>query len=72
MLLADLLVEVANGKDVAEAQKEAHILIYRSIDPSFDPNNYVGIDTCYQPDLPAIDRAYFNRAVKLINEARGS
>lgn len=69
VLLADLLVEVANGKDIAEAQKEAYILIYKSKDPSFDPNNYVGIDTCYQPDYPAVDRAYFNRARKLINEA---
>ena len=68
VLLADLLVEVANGKDMTEAQKEAYMLIYKSKDPSFDPNNYVGIDTCYQPDYPAVDRAYFNRARKLINE----
>ena len=69
VLLADILLEVANGKDIAEAQKEAYILIYKSKDASFDPNNYTGIDTCYQPDLPTVDRVYFNRARKLIYEA---
>ena len=71
VLLADPLVEVNNGKDMTEAQKETYILIYKSKDPSFDPNNYVGMDTCYQPDFPAVGRAYFNRARKLINEPAG-
>lgn len=67
-LLSDLLLEVATGKDVAEAQEEAYILIYRSKDADFDPADYINIDACYQPDTPAVDRAYFNRAMKLINE----
>ncbi len=69
VLLADLLLEVANGKDTAEARKEAYIIIYRPKDPNFDPSDYKDIDTCYQPDMPAVDRAYFNRARKLIYEA---
>lgn len=56
------------GKVVAEAQKEAYISIYRS-KAGFVPVDYIDIDACNQPDTPAVDRAYFNRAMKLINEA---
>ena len=69
VLIADLLTEVENGKDVTEARKEAYILIYKSKDAGFNPDNYVNIDSCYWPNIPAVDSVYFNRARKLIAEA---
>lgn len=69
VLLADLLVEVQNGKDVTEARNEAYILIYKSKDANFNVDNYAYIDSCYWPDIPTVDSAYFNRARKLISEA---
>ena len=71
ILLADLLMEVSNGKDIVQAQKEAYILIYRLQDDDFDPDNYSAINHCYWDDTPTVDRRYFNRARWLINEAAG-
>ena len=71
ILLADLLMEVSNGKDIVQAQREAYILIYRLQDDDFDPDNYSAINHCYWDDTPTVDRRYFNRARWLINEAAG-
>lgn len=65
-LLSDLLVETANGRDVTEVQKEAYERIYRAHGADVV---YSSIDVCYWGDVPTIDRAYFNRARMLINEA---
>ncbi len=69
VLLADLLIEVKNGKDLIEARKEAYILIYKSKNATFNPDNYIGIDSCYWGDIPTVDSVYFNRARKLILDA---
>lgn len=69
VLLADLITEVENGKDFDTALKEAHIKIYQSVNPSFNPDEQFSIDTCYR-DIPAVDMAVFNRAHKLLNDAR--
>ena len=71
ILLADLLMEVSNGKDIVQAQKEAYILIYRLQDTDFDPDNYSAIDHCYWDDTSTVDRCYLNRARWLINGAAG-
>ena len=69
VLLADLITEVENGKDFDTALKEAHIKIYQSVNSSFNPDEQFSIDTCYR-DIPAVDMAVFNRAHKLLNDAR--
>lgn len=65
-LLYDLLVDAANGRDITEVRNEAYERIYRAHGADTD---YSGIDFCYWGDVPTIDRAYFNRARMLINEA---
>lgn len=71
VLLADIIAEVRNGKDYNEAVKEAHILIYKSINPSFDPDVQFSIDTCYR-DMPTVDMAVFTVTHKLLLEAQQS
>ncbi len=67
-LLADLIVDVQNGKDFDIAIDEAHTLIYKSADPTYDPAvDRVG-DFCYW-DIPAVDSAEFTVARKLLFEA---
>jgi hypothetical protein len=70
ILLADILSDVENGKDFEEARKEAYIRIYQSTDLSFNAEEQFSIDTCYR-DVPTVDRAMFNRARKLLDDARG-
>lgn len=66
VLLSDLITEVENGKDFDTALKEAHIKIYQSVNPSFNPDEQFSIDTCYR-DIPAVDMAKFTVARKLLN-----
>lgn len=69
VLLADLIVDVQNGKDFDVAIDEAHTLIYKSADPTYDPAvDRVG-DFCYW-DIPAVDAAEFTVARKLLLEAQ--
>lgn len=71
VLLADLIVDVQNGKDFDIAIDEAHTLIYKSADPTYDPAvDRVG-DFCYW-DIPAVDSADFTIARKLLNEAQNT
>ncbi len=68
VLLADLIVDVQNGKDFDIAIDEAHTLIYKSADPTYDPAvDRVG-DFCYW-DIPAVDSAEFTVARKLLLNA---
>ena len=68
VLLADIIVEVQNGKDYNTAIQEAHTKIYQTADPSYNPAvDRVG-DFCYW-DIPPLDNAYYNRASKLLMEA---
>ena len=69
VLLADLIVDVKNGKDYYIAYEEAQTLIYKSANPSYDPDvDRVG-DFCYW-NVPAVDGAEFAVARRLLLEAK--
>ena len=68
ILISDLILEVQNGKDYNEALNEAYTRIYKSIDPSYEPNGEIGIDRIYL-DIPATDAVMFSRARKFLLEA---
>ncbi len=65
VLLSDVIAEVENGLDYDEAKKEAYILIYKSVNPSFNPDEQFSIDTCYR-DMPVVDMATFTVARRLL------
>ena len=67
VLLADILAEVENGKDVDEARKAAHTKIYQSINPSYNPPT-IHTDFCYT-DTPAVDMAVYTVTNKLLIKA---
>ncbi len=65
VLLADLIVDVQNGKNFDTAIDEANTLIYKSADPTYDPAvDRVG-DFCYW-NIPAVDSTEFTVARKLL------
>ena len=69
-LLSDLICEVENGtKDYDTALKEAYTKIYQSINPTFVPNEEIGVDRIYL-DIPAADTVMFTQARKLLKEAQ--
>lgn len=68
VLLADIIIEVQNGKDYMQAVKEAYVRIYQSVDALFNPDEQFSIDTCYR-DIPAVESVYFNCARKLLYNA---
>lgn len=65
VLLADLMIEVQNGKDYNTAYDEARIMIYKSADASFNPNTDMIGDFCYW-NIPPVDSALFTIARKLL------
>ena len=67
-LLADLIIEVQNGKDYNTAYDEARIMIYKAADASFNPDTDMIGDFCYW-NIPPVDNAEFTIARKLLNEA---
>ena len=67
VLLADILAEVENGRDIDEARKAAHTKIYQSINPSYTPPA-PQTDFCYA-DTPAVDMAVYTVTNKLLIEA---
>lgn len=69
VLLADLMIEVQNGKDYNTAYNEARIMIYKAADASFNPNTDTVGDFCYW-NVPPVDSADFTIARKLLNEAK--
>lgn len=69
VLLADLIIEVQNGKDYNTAYDEARIMIYKAADASFDPEIDRGGDFCYW-NIPPVESAEFTVARKLLNEAQ--
>ena len=69
VLLADLIVAVENGTmTYKDAKKEAYTLIYKSVDPNFNPQDRFMVDFCYW-DVITVDSAMFNRARKILIEA---
>ena len=71
VLLADLIIEVQNGKDYNTAYDEARIIIYKAADASFNPDIDMVGDFCYW-NVPAVDSAEFTVARKLLNEAQNT
>ena len=69
VLLADLIIEVQNGKDYMEAVKEAYIRIYKSVDASFNYDEQFSLDTCYR-DIPTVGMEKFTVARNLLLEAK--
>jgi hypothetical protein len=69
VLLADIIGDVENGKDLEETRKEAYLRIYQSVNPAYTVPD-ITTDFCYV-DAPTVDRAMFNRARKLLDDARG-
>lgn len=69
VLLADLIIEVQNGKDYMEAVKEAYIRIYKSVDTSFNYDEQFSLDTCYR-NIPAVGMEMFTVAKKLLLEVQ--
>ncbi len=69
VLLADIIIEVQNGKDYMQAVKEAYVRIYQSVDALFNPDEQFSIDTCYR-DIPAVGNEKFTVARKLLLNAQ--
>ncbi len=69
VLLADIIVEVHNGKDYNIAIQEAHTKIYQAANPSYDPAVDRTGDFCYW-DIPMVDSAYYIVAHKLLLQAQ--
>ncbi len=69
-LIADIVQEVENGTtDYDTAVKQSKARIYQSFNPSFHYDEQMTVDSCYR-DVPPIDNVYFNRARKLLQNAR--
>ena len=71
VLLADLIIEVQNGKEYNTAYDEARILIYKAADASFNPDTDMVGDFCYW-NVPPVDSAEFTVARKLLNKAHNT
>ena len=71
VLLAELMIEVQNGKDYNTAYDEARIIIYKAANASFNPDIDMVGDFCYW-NIPPVDSAEFTAARKLLNEARNT
>lgn len=69
ILLADLIVDVQNGKDYTTAYEEARIKIYKAADSSFNPDMDMVGDFCYW-NVPPVDNAEFTVARKLLLNAQ--
>jgi len=65
VLLADIIVEVQNGKDYNIAIREARIRIYKSADVSFNPDTDMVGDFRYW-NVPPVDSAELYIARKLL------
>lgn len=71
ILLANLMIEVQNGKDYNTAYDEVRIIIYKSADASFNPDTDMVGDFCYWNVQP-VDSAEFTVERKLLNEAHNT
>lgn len=71
VLLANLMIEVQNGKDYNTAYDEVRIMLYKAADTSFNPDTDMVGDFCYW-NVPPVDSAEFTVARKLLNEAHNT
>ena len=68
VLIADLIIEVENGADYEAVKEKAYTRIYKSANPSYNPDvDRVG-DFCYW-NIPAVDSVMFTQARKLLKNA---
>lgn len=68
VMLADLIIDVQNGKDYYTAYEEAQTRIYQSANPQYNPVvDKVG-DFCYW-NIPPVDSAEFTVTRRLLLEA---
>jgi len=70
IVIADVITKYANCEvDYITAVKEAYEKIYQTVNPTFDYEEQINLDTCYR-DIPAVNNAKFTVARKLLLEAR--
>ncbi|MBO5459012.1 MAG: hypothetical protein J5981_02040 [Lachnospira sp.] len=70
IVIADVITKYANCEvDYITAVKEAYEKIYQTVNPTFDYEEQLNLDTCYR-DIPAVNNAKFTVARKLLLEAR--
>lgn len=69
VLLADILTDVRNGRDLENVRKAAYEQIYQSVNPSFNYDKQFLLDICYH-NIPVVDAAMFTVARQLIIENR--
>ena len=69
-IIAQIIDDYKNGKiTYAEAEFNARVKIYQSINPSFNPDVEFAKDPIYR-DIPPVDNSLFAIAKKLILESR--
>lgn len=69
-IIADVIAQYQNGEiDYNKACFEAHVKIYQSVNPSFNPDIEFAKDSCYR-DIPSVDSSLFAISRKLILESR--
>lgn len=67
-IIADVIAQYQNGEiDYNKACFEARVKIYKSVNPSFNPDIEFAKDSCYR-DIPSVDSSLFAIARKLILE----
>jgi len=70
IVIADVITKYANCEvDYITAVKEAYEKIYQTVNPTFDYEEQINLDTCYR-DIPAVNNAKFTVARKLLLETR--
>lgn len=70
IVIADVITKYANCEvDYITAVKEAYEKIYQTVNPTFDYEEQLNLDTYYR-DIPAVNNAKFTVARKLLLEAR--
>lgn len=69
-IIAEVIAQYANGEiDYTEAEWDARVKIYQSVNPAFNPDMEFVKDTCYR-DMPPVDSSLFTIARKLLIEAK--
>ena len=69
-IIADVIAQYQNGEiDYNKACFEARVKIYKSVNPSFNPDIEFAKDSCYR-DIPSVDSSLFAIARKLISKSR--
>ena len=69
-IVAPVINDYKDGKiTYVEAELNARVKIYQSINPAFNPDEEFAKDTCYR-DIPSVDNSLFTIARKLILESK--